>query len=191
MSLDTDLPANLKEGNKDAFVNLYKLYYKPLCKYAFNLLKDLDLAEETVQDIIYKIWERRETLNIPEHLKEYLFKAVFNSCMNQIKNKMNDASQLKQMTYHLTNENPDFKDLIVLKELEDSIKEAIESLPEKSKIVFKMNRFEGLTYADIASKLNITVKGVEYHMSNALKQLAVDLKDYLPLIILILSINFN
>lgn len=184
------LSIKIKQGNKEAFVELYKLYYKPLCKYAFNLVKNLDVAEEMVQDVIFKIWERRETLNIPDYLKEYLFKSVFNNCMNYIKEKYNDEAHLKELSLlYQTNEN-EFKDFIILKEMEDKIMQAIESLPERSRSIFKMNRFDGLTFAEIATKINITAKGVEYHMSIALRQLSSDLKEYLPLLIFLTFINF-
>ena len=187
---EQSLPLRIKQGDNDAFVELYQHYYKPLCKYAFNLVKNLEVAEEMVQDVIFKLWERRETLNIPHYLKEYLFKSVFNNCMNYIKKKNNDEVHLKELSIIYQKNQSEFKDFIVLKEMEDKITQAIESLPERSRSIFKMNRFEGLTFAEIASKINITVKGVEYHMTLALRQLSSDLKEYLPLLLFLTIINF-
>jgi RNA polymerase sigma-70 factor (ECF subfamily) len=186
MPMEQDLPARLRQGDKDAFIQLYKLYYKQLCKYAYNLVKNLDVAEEMVQDVICKLWEKRSTLNIPDYLKEYLYKAVFNNCINYLKKKINDESHLKALIANNHKSNYEYNDFIVIKELEDNIHKAIATLPEKSGRIFKMNRFEGLTYAEIAVKTDMTVKGVEFHMSNALRQLSADLKEYLPLLVFIL-----
>ncbi len=188
--MEQNLHIKLKQGDKDAYIQLYRLYYKQLSKYAYNLVKNIEVAEEMVQDVICKIWEKRETLNIPEYLKEYLYKAVFNNCINYLKKKSNDESNLKELILHNNTATNEYSDYIVIKELEENITKAIELLPEKSGRIFKMNRFEGLTYAEIAVKTEMTVKGVEFHMSNALRQLSNNLKDYLILFLLLFYSNY-
>jgi RNA polymerase sigma-70 factor, ECF subfamily len=184
MQIDDNIASKIKVGDKNAFVHIYKVYYKQLVKYAFNLVRNLDIAEEMVQDVIFKLWERRATLNIPDHIKEYLFKAVFNNCINYIKKRKNDDLHLHEYSLAYQFVKNDYHDFLVAKELEDNIKKAIESLPEKTCIAFKLNRFEGLTYAEIADKMNISVKGVEYHIINAIRKLSDDLKEYLPYILI-------
>lgn len=179
----------VNKGDKGAFEKVFKLYYQPLCNYACSMLKDLDEAEEVVQNMFVNLWNKREQLQISSSLKSYLYRAVHNDCLNRIKHvkmKMSYADDYKNTATVGTDSSAKLLDA---KELSRQIQEAIDELPQQCGLVFKMNRFDNLKYAEIAKELDISVKTVENHMGKALKILREKLKDYLPLLIWILFIN--
>src|SRR5689334_11084883 len=129
---------------------MFKNHYGALCTYANNMLKDGDVAEEIVQNMFVKLWEKRETLDINISVKSYLFRSVHNFCLNSIKHeKIKD--QYKAYNAEQYNQNFDSAtQKIYGDELEVRIQKAIEKLPEQCKIIFRMSRFEELKYKEIA-----------------------------------------
>jgi RNA polymerase sigma-70 factor (ECF subfamily) len=171
----------IKTGDKKAYETIFRTWYQVLCNYACSLIKDMDEAEEVVQNVFYTIWKKREELEIGS-IKAYLYRAVHNDCLNKIKHakiKMNYAQDYK----HTAQAGLDSStQLLNAKELSVKIHEAIDSLPEQCGLVFRLNRFENKKYSEIASELGISVKTVENHMGKALKIMRERLKDYLPVI---------
>lgn len=172
---------SIQQGSEAAFEQVFKAYYSPLCQYAHTLLKDMDEAEEVVQGVFHSFWEKKNQLDIQISLKAYLYKMVYNLCLNRLKHsKIKDA----YMNYNAAQikHNPSFaSDLADANELKIKIEEAIESLPEQCRLIFRLSRFEELKYAEIASQLGISIKTVENQMGKALKVLRLKLADYLVL----------
>jgi RNA polymerase sigma-70 factor (ECF subfamily) len=166
------------------FETLFKAHYSSLCSYANQFLKDVDAAEEVVQEIMFKVWTNRESLVIDTSMKSYLFRAVRNGCMNVLKH-VKVREEYKTWREHQGDETHLSKeDEMIASELEQKIREAIDRLPMERRKVFIMSRYEGLTYNQIADNLGISVKTVENQMGKALKTLRVDLADYLPWLML-------
>jgi RNA polymerase sigma-70 factor (ECF subfamily) len=166
------------------FEVLFRAHYSALCSYANQFLKDVDAAEEVVQEIMLKVWTNRESLVIDTSMKSYLFRAVRNGCMNVLKH-MKVREEYKTWRENQGEESHLSKeDEMIASELEQKIREAIDRLPMERRKVFIMSRYEGLTYNQIADKLGISVKTVENQMGKALKTLRVDLADYLPWLML-------
>jgi len=168
----------------------FKTYYQSLCNYAFSFIQDRDEAEEIVQSAFLSVWEKRETLDIRTSLKSYLYTMVRNTSLNVIKHEkikqkyVGEALAVEDRSYEGVSQK------ILSSELEDKIQQAMASLPEQCRLVFKMSRFEELKYSEIADQLQISVKTVENQMGKALKIMREQLKDYLPALILFLtSIN--
>jgi RNA polymerase sigma-70 factor (family 1) len=171
----------IKQGDKKAFETVFKTYYQLLCNYACSIIKDMDEAEEVVQNVFYTVWKKREELEI-DSVKAYLYRAIHNDCLNKIKHakiKMSYAQDYKNTTQAGLDSSTQ---LMNAKELSTKIHQAIDSLPEQCGLVFRLNRFENKKYAEIANELGISVKTVENHMGKALKIMRGQLKDYLPLI---------
>ncbi|MFH1320981.1 MAG: RNA polymerase sigma-70 factor [Bacteroidota bacterium] len=177
---DINLVKRLKEGDKDAYVYLYESYYADLCLYASKYVKDISLSEEIVQDVIFNIWEKRKTLELPDHIRQYLYRAVHNRSLNYMKHAQVEEKYRQDLA---AQPSSGFSDDLVTKELEEHIKEAIKSLPGRQREIFELSRFHGLKYREIAEKTGISVKGVEYHMTKALEHLSDALKEYLPVLI--------
>jgi RNA polymerase sigma-70 factor (ECF subfamily) len=185
--LDQNLWIGLKAGKQTALEMIFKTHYQPLCKYAYSFLNDKDEAEEVVQSSFISLWEKRESIIIQTSFNSYLYRMVRNACLNAIKHekvKKTYAAQEKiggEPTYESVSES------VVSNELEKKIVEAMQVLPEQCRLVFQLSRFEELKYQEIADQLSISVKTVENHMGKALKILREQLKEYLPLFLILLG----
>ena len=177
--------------DKAQFEELFNLHYSNLCAYANNFLKELEAAEEVVQEVLFKVWTNRDKLEITTSIQSYLFRAVRNGCLNVIKH-VNIREEYKihnERTIEM--EERSQEDDVIISELEQKIREAIDMLPTERRKVFIMSRYDGLKYKEIAEKLKISVKTVENQMGSALKFLRVELKDYMPWLILFFSQIFK
>ena len=166
---------------------LFRTYYQPLCNYAFTFVQDRDEAEEIVQSTFLNIWEKRENLSIHTGVKPYLYAMVRNACLNVLKHE-----KIKQQ--HATMEMAiaersieSVASTVIASELEAKIHDAMDHLPEQCRLIFKLSRFEDLKYAEIAEQLNISIKTVENQMGKALRIMRDQLRDYLPLLIVIMN----
>jgi RNA polymerase sigma-70 factor (ECF subfamily) len=179
----------LRSGDEQVFEEIFRTYYERLCNYANTILNDMDEAEEMVQNAFLVVWEKHESLDIHTSMKSYLYRAVHNSCLNRVKHfkvRQVHGEAIKHQTDILCD---DASEDLVGKELEGVINQAIDELPQQCRMVFRMSRFENLSYAEIAEQLNISVKTVENHMVKALKTLREKLKDYLPVLIWLLMMR--
>lgn len=184
--LDRNIVEALRQGDEQVFETIFKTYYERLCNYANTILNDMDEAEEMVQGAFLTVWEKHDTLEIHTSVKSYLYRAVHNSCLNRVKHykvRKTYGDSVKNQTELL---HDDASQDLIGSELDAIVANAIDSLPDQCRLVFKLSRFENLTYAEIAEQLGISVKTVENHMVKALKVLREKLKDYLPVLIWLL-----
>jgi RNA polymerase sigma-70 factor (ECF subfamily) len=167
----------------EAFEALFKTYYKSLHAYANVILKDGDLAEEIVQAMFLKLWEKRHLLQVQTSIKAYLYKCIYNDSLNYIRNqktktKYEDFTVLTMNQHH---EPASFQ--AELGELHQNLSLALNELPEQCRTIFQMSRFEELKYREIAGELGLSVKTVENQIGKALKILRVKLADFLVLVL--------
>lgn len=158
-----------------------------MCAYAYNFVKDQEAAEEIVQNVFFKLWVNRNTIKIDSSTESYLFRAIRNSALNLIKhvNIREDYKKHKQTEDHWQEQhNSDFSNE---SELQKLIRQAIDKLPEQRRKIFIQSRYEGLKYREIADKMGLSIKTVENQMGKALGFLRTELKDYLPVILLLFS----
>jgi len=174
--------------NEAAFELVFKTHYKNLYVYALTMLKDEDEAEETVQQVFFKLWERSEQLNIDGPVAAYLYRAVHNESLNFLKHQKVKESHRLHVAYSMKNKSEQPQEKILSKELENKFKDALNELPEQCRTVFQLSRFENLKYKEIAEKLQISVKTVENHMGKALKLLRIHLIDFLSLLFLLINL---
>lgn len=175
----------LKKGNEDAYKYLYDHHYTLLCNIANEYVKDSFISETIVGDVIFHLWEIRDSLEITA-IRSYLVRAVRNRCINYLKLKREKYEI--SFSYLLPEKISEEKYIefdnyplgtLLERELENQINKAIDKLPEECKRVFKMSRFEEKKYDVIAQELGISVNTVKYHMKNALISLRKDLGKYL------------
>lgn len=186
---DSDLiyDSELVQGNELAFEKIFKIYYKPLCHYAYSFLTDGAEAEEVVQNTFVKIWERRSTIQVQTSVKAYLYSMVRNSCLNVIKHERVKQEFAKDHQYVSETSRPVVEEKMISNDLESKIYEAMRALPEQCRLVFQLSRFEELKYQEIANQLEISVKTVENQMGKALKTMRLHLKEYLVLVLLFIQ----
>lgn len=181
----------LREGGLTAFEMLFRTYYQSLCNYAYTFLRDREEAEEVVQSTFLLVWEKRDSLAIRTSVKPYLYAMVRNACLNVIKHDKIKRRHAGEEIALAERSHESVAHAVASNELENRIKLAMDQLPEQCRMVFKLSRFEELKYAEIAEQLSISVKTVENHMGKALKIMREQLKDYLPLVLVLLNGLFN
>jgi RNA polymerase sigma-70 factor (ECF subfamily) len=177
-----DLPDLLDEAVFEAH---FKNYFPPLHAYAQALLKDSEVANEIVQTVFLKLWEKREDLEISISMKAYLYKCVYYDCLNYIKHEKVKMKHLELNRYGMENtRSVDASFSIEDQEMQSKLNQALNNLPEKCRRVFLLSRIEELRYKEIALRLGLSVKTVEAHMGKALKTLRIELAEFLPLLIM-------
>ncbi|MEQ8906823.1 RNA polymerase sigma-70 factor [Ekhidna sp.] len=169
--------SRLINKDKRAFELVFNQYYGIMVLYASRFMDTREEAEEIVQDVFVKFWEKCDTLSADSSIKSYLYRSVHNSCLNTIKHeKVKDGYrqyvvQMMESTYQ---NDFDIKDP---DETRKRIYAEIDKLPPRCSEIFKLSRFEGLKYQEIADHLGISVKTVEVQMGKALKVLRESLQD--------------
>jgi len=155
-----------------AYKELFVSFYNPLLRFAITLVKSKEQAEEVVSDVFINIWEKRKRINSISNLKVYLFIAVKNTSLNYI------SRQNKTLTDDVEQAGIEFKSiyfdpeqLMVTAEMVARIKDAIEQLPPKCKLIFKLIKEEELKYKDVAEILGVSIKTVESQIAIALKKI--------------------
>lgn len=171
----------VQRGDQKAFDTLFRRYYPMLCAYGHRFV-ELEDAEEIVENSLLWIWENRETLVIESSLNSYLFKMVYRRALNKLAHI--DATQRADTRfYEEMQEMLQDTDYYQIEELAKRIEDAVAALPESYREAFVMHRFRDMSYKEIAETLGVSPKTIDYRIQQALKQLRVDLKDYLPLLL--------
>jgi RNA polymerase sigma-70 factor (ECF subfamily) len=173
---EKDLLLRLRKGDVKSFEFLFRFYYEPLLAYAVRILKAEADAEEVVQDLFFKIWRDRKSLKIENSLAAYLYKSVYHQCLNRIRK---DKQRQIYREYVSLQPKPELRaeERIQYEELNRKFFELLETMPPRRQTIFKLNRFQGLKYREIAEKLSISVKTVEANMSKALQYLRKHLQE--------------
>lgn len=162
-----------------AFELFFKENFKALNSYAFTILKDEEMAEEMVQNVFCKLWEKKAQLDKIESAKGYLYRAVHNESLNYLKHlKVRDGYEKFAKNNSSTIEDASSK--LAHNELTTKLHNAMNELPEQCRTIFQMSRFEELKYREIAQELGLSVKTIENQMGKALKILRAKLADFLP-----------
>jgi RNA polymerase sigma-70 factor, ECF subfamily len=165
------------------FEQLFKMHFQHLFNFAMQFIANEDVAKDITQSVFIKMWEIRENVDIQKSVKSYLFTSVRNACINHIRD--NKKFQSSILDIELSEMNfIELSDNIAYSELENKVNAILATMPEKTRQIFEMSRFENKKYKEIASELNISEKTVEAHMSKVLKILRQELKDYLLLFFL-------
>lgn len=178
---DKSLLAAIKVGDEKAFDVLFRKYYPMLCAYG-NKFVELEDAEECVQDAMLWLWQNKEVVTIQSSLSSYLFSIVYHRAINRI-NQKEVKCRVENYFYEEMQSLIDDTNFYHIEELTKRIQEAIDRLPDSYKEAFVMHRFKNMSYKEIAEMLGVSPKTIDYRIQQALKQLRIDLKDYLPLLL--------
>ena len=174
--------------SRETFKELFFEFYPALCVFAQRYVNDPEASEDIVQETFLKVWKNRRTIDIRISFRNFLLTSVRNSCTDYLRKESVTARYTDQIELPHTSMSPE--DFYTLGELETRLRQALEKLSSDVREVFEMNRFNGLTYREIATRLELSPKTIEARMSKALKTLRHELKDYYPLLLL-LCVHIN
>ncbi len=186
-SIEKVLVENLRRGDKNTFSSLFTVYYSDLVMFANTFLRDIDSSEEVVQDVFLQLWEDHEVLNITTTFKSFLLKIVQNRCLDWLRH-----IKVKNSHYDLVvNSSPllecDTENYILRSEIEEIVEKTLDRIPEDIVEPFKLNRYEGLKYKEIAEKMHVSNRTVEVRIGKVLQILRDELSDYLVTFLILLT----
>ncbi|MDB5000372.1 MAG: polymerase sigma-70 factor [Mucilaginibacter sp.] len=176
----------LQQGKLGAFREIYTRYWKQLYADAYKRLKNKEMAEEIVQEVFTSLWHKRGALNITQTLGGYLFTSVSNLVIDQYRKNLVRARYKESFKLVYSETDNSTEDAILVKELEHTIENEVNSLPDKCRSVFELSRVEHKTNKEIACELGISEKTVEHHITKALKHIRLGLGNYLSIIVILL-----
>ena len=168
----------IKQGNTKAFRLFFDRYHKKLYHFAYSILKSREEAEEVVQEVFTKIWELRQQLDDSTSWGGYLFKATRNLSLNVLRKRINERYYAESISRNPTLEDHGTSSGIDHNELKSFYENALLEIPEKRRQVFILSREEGLSYKEIAEKLNISVNTVDTQIRRTLDFLREKLKEF-------------
>ena len=176
----------VKEGNVAAFELLYEMYFNRMASYAQRFVKDNEIAREIGQEVFLKIWEKRSLLAIEYPFVQIGLSMTRNLCIDYLR-KQAHKKKYEEHGIRLDRElalgalNDPISEKLILKDIEELVRQSFLDLPDINKLIYQLNRDQGMTYAEIADKLNVSVKTIEYRMMQTLRVLRLKLKDFLVL----------
>ncbi|MDX9881020.1 MAG: RNA polymerase sigma-70 factor [Prolixibacteraceae bacterium] len=177
-SSDNVLLEEIRNGNTKAFDLIFRKYYDNLCRFAYCLVHDADMSQSLVQNVFVRLWERRlMTADIGDP-GAYLTTMVRNQCSDYLKEQKKRGSSLPADTYEKADYSTEQE--IDRNNFEEKLVVALSKLPPRCRMAFEYSRFENMTNKEIASEMNISVKGVEALIGRSLKSLRDELKEFLP-----------
>lgn len=166
----------MKKGDVEAFNKLFYQYAGKVRYMAGLFIPDPEIAKDVVQDIFFKIWEKRHLIDENLSFQSYLLQATKNLLINLVKSRLREIEAKKYFLDVLENSGNQVEEYIIFSELEDQVTKRLEELPPRQRQIFMLSRNEGLKNSEIAQRLNISKKTVEAHIYEVLKQLKVLVK---------------
>ena len=186
---DEELIALLTSEEESAIDLIFRKYYTFLCRSVYRIISDTQITEDLAQEVFYELWKKRAQIKISSSLKAYLKRAALNKALNYIRDQKIDFRNAPEKKGLMSKEANVVQELAA-DNLQQQIDQAIDSLPERCRLVFVLSRFEEMSYQQIADHLGISIKTVENQISKALKTLRVALAEYLPVGLLMTIMAF-
>jgi RNA polymerase sigma-70 factor, ECF subfamily len=186
---ERQLAAQLKDGNRASFRKLYNKYAPILYAFSRKYLHSNEDAEEIVQEVFLRIWDKRENINPDQSFSSYVIQAAKHRIFNGFRKKVNEQAYLDFLIYSGDPDTNFTQNQIDYTEVKLKAEAAVSSMPVKRQEIFRLSREEGLKNKEIAERLDISIKTVENQMGQALKFLRDELKDYRLLILLFLFVR--
>ena len=168
----------IAEGDEKALASLYQLFSKRLLLFATVLTRSAELAEEIVEDTFVKLWSKREDIRNITNLNVYLYVAVKNRSINAIAHKARELVHIPfdHLEIDIGQTAPDPYSLLITSEMMQRMHQAVEALPPRCKMIFKLVRQDGLSYKEVADILNISVNTIDVQMAIAVKKICTSLQ---------------
>ncbi len=190
---ERELFTRISQGDEAAFTQVFYYYEPRIFPFLVKLTDSKQLAEEIVQELFLSLWLKKESAAGIENPRAYIFRMAANKATNWIKKEAIKARHETNVVATLKDDYNTAEDTLAIKEIQEVVNKAVEELPPQQKIVYKLNRQEGLRNEEIAAQLNISEKTVKNHLTEALKTIRQHLQKEpgtsFTLLLLIMKIN--
>ena len=186
---DTQLIPFIKRGNEAAFREVFDRYHIQLYYIAKKYVKNTCIAEDAVQDIFIKLWEKRGNLDASKSLQGFLFTMLRNHVLNMLRDNRFEIISVVQVQMELLPNNNCTADELIYREYHDLVKEGLGELSGRKREVFELKAFNGHTNTEIAELLDINIRTVKTHYYTSSQFIRKYLKTHAGIISLILIIG--
>lgn len=155
-----------------AFTELHLLCFPSLVRFAYAFVKNKEIAEEVVSDVMIKVWEQRRSLNQISDLKSYLYVSAKNTAINYLKKRHAESViDIDELKVWLKADDQTPEEIFISSEHFRKIHQAINELPPRCKMIYKLIKEDGFKYQEAAAILNLSIKTIEAQMAIAVKKL--------------------
>lgn len=168
----------IRKNDEKAFNELFNRYWRKVHAMAYSRVRSKEVTEEIVQDLFTSLWDKRATHSI-KNLHSYLFQAVKFKVLNYLESRIVQEKYWDYYKNFVPQKENATQIAVEYDDLMEAIEQGMEHLPEKSKNVFRLHRMEGWSIPEIASRLNLSEKAIQYHLTQSVKKLRVHLKNYI------------
>jgi RNA polymerase sigma-70 factor (family 1) len=175
---DTELVRRLQQSDERAFESVFDRYHRKVYQFAFKFLKDIVLSEEVVQDTFLNFWLHREKLDEQKPIAPYLYTIARRTVTDHWRKAASSRAFLNTLFHKLEATRNLTEEQVGMRELEQITEAGLQQLSVQQHMVFTLSRFEGLTYEEIAERMQISRDTVKYHLVNALKILRRHLEQH-------------
>ncbi|MDR0758237.1 MAG: RNA polymerase sigma-70 factor [Tannerella sp.] len=177
---------NISLDDRTAFREMFEYYYAALCVHARRFVGDTGVCEDIVQDVFCAVWMNRHRIDYRIPAKNYLTAAVRNHCLNYLRDRRPASFEDLSLSENVPC-GEDADSVWMLDELERLLADALDKLPPEYRMAFEMSRMEEQPVSEIARVMNVSVRTVERYRNKALEILKSELKDYFPIVVLLLG----
>ncbi len=173
-----ELQEAITQSDEAAFTQLYQLFYKKLVQFSFSLVRSREIAEDVVEDVFVKLWSDKILTGAIDNIKVYLYVAVKNRSLNALSQKARQliTAPFDYLDTPVEDIHNDPYDLLITREMMQKMQAAINDLPPRCKMIFKLIREDGLKYKEVAEILNISVNTIDVQMAIAIKRICLALQ---------------
>lgn len=189
---EKELFARMATGNEAAFTQIFYHYTQRMYQYILNKTKSEDAAEEIVQEVFIKLWNKRAELPQAENYESYIFKMAANKMVDWLRKMASEERARKQLWQSIRHFIDDATDTIDFHQSQELINKAIDQLSPQRKKIFLLSREEGLSRAEIAKQLDLSVSTVNNHLNEAVRLVREYLQNspgaMLPILFILLKI---
>ena len=182
---DEQLITTVRDGSEQAFAELFHRHWDNVYNMIYSRIRQRDVTEEMAQDIFMKLWDRRADVTI-DNFSAYLFTCVKHRCINYIESRIIRRKHWEYYSAFLRMQDDSTGKVIAFNDLREALEKGLNTIPKKSKMIFRLNRFEGKSIKQIAGEMNLSEKAIQYHLTRSVKELRLYLKEFLSLACIIL-----
>jgi RNA polymerase sigma-70 factor (ECF subfamily) len=189
--IDVKLLQRFRNGDMEAFRKIYETFCDPLYRFAYSYLKESFETEEIIQDVFLKVWEKRAEVDVQKSFKSYLYRITVNKVFNELKHRIvrQKYEQQAMRNDQYTDETPESS--IQFHELNEKLEKLLDELPAQQRTIFVMSRWKGLSNAEIAEQLNLSIRTVENQIYRATRFIKLHINDNYPVVVLLIVSGFQ